>query len=48
METKITIVKEKYMEELDLSLEERVATNEDGSTPPFHPYFGQLQKGSDE
>jgi hypothetical protein len=42
MTTKITFVKEKDVADLACSSEERVTTNEDGSTLPLHPSCGGL------
>jgi hypothetical protein len=47
MNNKTTFVKEKDMAELICSLEGRVVVDE--VIPlPFHPFYGRLQKGSDE
>jgi len=42
MTMKTTFVKEKDMEELACSLEERVAVKEEGTTIPLYPYFVKL------
>ena len=45
---KIMFVKEKDMEELDRSLEERETMKEEGSTLPLHPSYGRLKNCNDE
>jgi hypothetical protein len=42
MTMKTTFVKEKYMEELACSLEERVVVKEEGITIPLYPYYVKL------